>query len=223
MARLADQYEARIAEQRALAEQELVENFIHRLREQIEDARQQLGYLNATLSALRFGGERFEFITRPEPSLRQVYNLIMDSQAVLGSSLFDSDFRKRYQQGWDLLFERLTWGRFYGYPVHLSQGGQILADGHELAYHTHPPMAIVGGKTVYYARPNSTCDGGRSKFETICVTKTCFPSGEKAGRYPPRVPGISSALAALVSAERIRASRVTSAASRGSPSTVSVS
>jgi uncharacterized protein YPO0396 len=103
-------YEARIAEQRALAEQELVENFIHRLREQIEDARQQLGYLNTTLSALRFGGERFEFITRPEPALRQVYNLIVDSQSVLGASLFDSDFRKRHQQGWDLLFERLTTG-----------------------------------------------------------------------------------------------------------------
>jgi uncharacterized protein YPO0396 len=104
------EYEARIAEQRALAEQELVENFVHRLREQIEDARQQLGYLNTTLSALRFGGERFEFITQPEPALRQVYNLIMDSQSVLGTSLFDSDFRKRHQQGWDLLFERLTTG-----------------------------------------------------------------------------------------------------------------
>ncbi len=36
------QYEEQIARQRSLAEQELVENFIHRLREQIEDARQQL-------------------------------------------------------------------------------------------------------------------------------------------------------------------------------------
>ncbi|MBI1876983.1 MAG: AAA family ATPase, partial [Chloroflexi bacterium] len=72
------QYEARIAEQRALAEHELVENFIHRLREQIEDARQQLAYLNTTLTGLRFGGERFEFITKPEPSLRPVYDLIMD-------------------------------------------------------------------------------------------------------------------------------------------------
>ncbi len=102
------QYEERIAEQRALAEQELVENFIHRLREQIEDARQQLAYLNTTLAGLRFGGERFEFITKPEPSLRQVYNMIMDSQAILGESLFESDFRQRHQQGWDLLFERLT-------------------------------------------------------------------------------------------------------------------
>jgi uncharacterized protein YPO0396 len=102
------EYEARIAEQRGMAEQELVENFIHRLREQIEDARQQLGYLNTTLAGLRFGGERFEFITRPEPTLRQVYDMIMDSQRVLGTSLFESDFRQRHQAGWDLLFERLT-------------------------------------------------------------------------------------------------------------------
>ena len=101
-------YEARIAEQRALAEQELVENFVHRLREQIGDARQQLAYLNTTLTGLRFGGERFEFIAKPEPSLRQVYDMIMDSRNILGESLFESDFRQRHQQGWDLLFERLT-------------------------------------------------------------------------------------------------------------------
>ncbi len=102
------QYEARIAEQRKLAEQELVENFIHRLREQIEEARQQLDYLNATLRDLRFGGERFEFITHPAPALRQVYNMVMDSQQILGDSLFESDFRQKHQQGWDMLFERLT-------------------------------------------------------------------------------------------------------------------
>jgi len=105
------QYEERIAAQRKLAEQELVENFIHRLREQIEDARQQLGRLNTTLVALRFGGERFEFITHPEPSLRPVYEMLMDSQSALGDSLADSGFRQKHQQGWDLLFERLTKGQ----------------------------------------------------------------------------------------------------------------
>jgi uncharacterized protein YPO0396 len=105
------QYEERIAAQRKLAEQELVENFIHRLREQIEDARQQLGHLNTTLAGLRFGGERFEFITHPEPSLRPVYEMLVDSQSALGDSLADSDFRQKHQQGWDLLFERLTKGQ----------------------------------------------------------------------------------------------------------------
>ncbi len=101
-------YETQIARQRGLAEQELVENFIHRLREQIEDARQQLAFLNGTLANLRFGGERFEFINQPAPALRQVFDMVMDSQQIMGDSLFDSDFRQKHQQGWDLLFERLT-------------------------------------------------------------------------------------------------------------------
>jgi uncharacterized protein YPO0396 len=102
------QYEAQIAHQRALAEQELVENFIHRLREQIEDARQQLAYLNHTLAQLRFGGERYEFITQPSPGLRAMYDMVMDSQSVLGTSLYESGFRQKHQQAWDLLLERLT-------------------------------------------------------------------------------------------------------------------
>lgn len=102
------QYETRIAEQRTMAEQELVENFIHRLREQIEDARQQLGFLNTSLAALRFGGERFEFVTSSSPALKQIYDMVMDSQQVMGDSLFESEFRQKHQEGWDLLFERLT-------------------------------------------------------------------------------------------------------------------
>jgi uncharacterized protein YPO0396 len=102
------QYETQIARQRSLAEQELVENFIHRLREQIEEARQQLSYLNTTLSQLRFGGERYEFITQPAVNLRLMYDMVMDSQKVLGTSLSDSDFRQKHQQAWDLLLERLT-------------------------------------------------------------------------------------------------------------------
>jgi uncharacterized protein YPO0396 len=102
------QYEAQIAHQRSLAEQELVENFIHRLREQIEEARQQLAYLNNTLTQLRFGGERYEFITHPAPGLRAMYDMVMDSQSVLGTSLFESGFRQKHQQAWDRLLERLT-------------------------------------------------------------------------------------------------------------------
>ena len=102
------EYEAQIAHQRALAEQELVENFIHRLREQIEEARQQLAYLNHTLAQLRFGGERYEFITQPAPGLRAMYDMVMDSQSVLGTSLYESSFRQKHQQAWDLLLERLT-------------------------------------------------------------------------------------------------------------------
>ncbi len=118
------QYEAQIAKQRTLAEQELVENFIHRLREQIDEARQQLAYLNTTLAQLRFGGERYEFITQPAANLRSMYDMVMDSQSVLGASLFDSDFRQKHQQAWDLLLERLT--------LNNQTGETLSAELHEL-------------------------------------------------------------------------------------------
>jgi uncharacterized protein YPO0396 len=118
------QYEAQIARQRALAEQELVENFIHRLREQVEEARQQLAYLNTTLAQLRFGGERYEFISQPAANLHAMYHMIMDSQSVLGTSLSESDFRQKHQQAWDLLLERLT--------ANNQTGETLSAELHEL-------------------------------------------------------------------------------------------
>lgn len=151
-------YQARVAQQRALAEQELVENFIHRLREQIENARSQLGYLNETLSRLRFGGERYEFITAPAPDLRQVYDLIMDSQAVLGASLFDSDFRRRHQEGWDLLFEWLTTGardalapelrRLQDYRNYLAYDIRIHYPNGDRALHSQISTKKSGGETT---------------------------------------------------------------------------
>ena len=151
-------YRARVAQQRTLAEQELVENFIHRLREQIENARSQLGYLNETLSRLRFGGERYEFITSPAPDLRQVYDLIMDSQAVLGASLFDSDFRRRHQEGWDMLFEWLTVGarddlapelrRLQDYRNYLAYDIRIHYPNGDRALHSQISTKKSGGETT---------------------------------------------------------------------------
>jgi uncharacterized protein YPO0396 len=151
-------YEGRVAHQRELAEQELVENFIHRLREQIEDARSQLEHLNSTLNRLRFGGERYEFLTTPAPDLRQVYDMIMDSQAVLGASLFDSDFRRKHQEGWDLLFERLTIGeddelapelrRLQDYRNYLAYDIRIQYPNGDRALHSQISAKKSGGETT---------------------------------------------------------------------------
>ena len=36
---------------------------------------------------------------------------------------------------------------------------QIVGDGHELAYHTHPPHSVMDGQVVSYARPDDACAG----------------------------------------------------------------
>ena len=35
---------------------------------------------------------------------------------------------------------------------------KIISDKHEIAYHTHPPSAIIDNKTAYYARPDQNCE-----------------------------------------------------------------
>ena len=152
------EYEVRVARQRGLAEQELVENFIHRLREQIEDARSQLDHLNSTLSKLRFGGERYEFLASPAPDLRRVYDMVMDSRAVLGASLFDSDFRRAHQEGWDLLFEQLTVGadaeqveelrRLQDYRNYLAYDIRIHYPNGDRALHSQISAKKSGGETT---------------------------------------------------------------------------
>ena len=156
------EFETRIAEQRKLAEQELVENFIHRLREQIDDARQQLDYLNTTLRDLRFGGERFEFVARPAPPHKPVYDMIMDSQQILGDSLFESDFRQKHQQGWDLLFERLTTG-----ANDANGGGEALDELRELQdYRNYLEYDIrihyPGGDRALLSHINAKKSGGET-------------------------------------------------------------
>jgi uncharacterized protein YPO0396 len=151
-------YEARVAHQRALAEQELVENFIHRLREQIEDARSQLEHLNMTLKRLLFGGERYEFVAGIAPDLREVYDMVMDSQAVLGTSLFESDFRRKHQEGWDRLFERLTIGpddelapelrQLQDYRNYLTYDIRIHYPNGDRALHSQVSAKKSGGETT---------------------------------------------------------------------------
>ena len=177
------QYETRIAEQRALAEQELVENFIHRLREQIMEARQQLSYLNATLSQLRFGGERFEFITRPAPSLRQVFDMVMDSQRILGDSLFESDFRQRHQQGWDLLFERLTSGGPEGDEVLTREMRELQDYRNYLEYDIR--IHYPGGARALLSKINTKKSGGETTTPFYVAMAASFAQAYRLNQSHP--------------------------------------
>jgi hypothetical protein len=60
---------------------------------------------------------------------------------------------------------------------------QIVADGHELAYHTHPPYAVKEGSTAYYARPDETCEG----YDTANLRRY---SGASAGYFVAFRPGV---------------------------------
>jgi uncharacterized protein YPO0396 len=84
--------------------------------------------------------------------------MIMDSQAVLGKSLFDSDFRRKHQEGWDLLFERLTIGpddelapelrRLQDYRNYLAYDIRIHYPDGDRALHSQISAKKSGGETT---------------------------------------------------------------------------
>lgn len=136
-------YAERIAQAQTEAEEELREHVLHRLREQIIQARQKLAWINDALEHLTFHGDRYRFRAQPSEDARHYYELINDSQLLGGGSLFESDFYQRHKASFDEFYERLTrtpqsdaerreqerlidYRRYLNYDIEVTQsGGQV--------------------------------------------------------------------------------------------------
>ncbi|MBX0328596.1 AAA family ATPase [Oscillochloris sp. ZM17-4] len=101
-------YREQIAVSRREADEELREHVLHRLREQILGARQQLSRINDALGRLDFHGERYRFVSAPADDLREYYDLINEAQVIGAGSLFESSFYESHKGAFDLFYEALT-------------------------------------------------------------------------------------------------------------------
>ena len=101
-------YREQIAVSRREADEELREHVLHRLREHILGARQQLSRINDALKRLDFHGERYHFVTTPADDLRESYDLINEAQVIGAGSLFQSSFYESHKGAFDHFYEALT-------------------------------------------------------------------------------------------------------------------
>lgn len=90
------------------AEEELREHVLHRLREQIFKAREQLDRINDALRPVEFHGERYRFIAEPASEVRAYYDLINDAQILGTAKLFESEFYERHRATFDQFYDALT-------------------------------------------------------------------------------------------------------------------
>lgn len=102
-------YKEQIEQAQREAEEELREHVLHRLREHILLARQELDRINDALSRLQFRGERYRFKAQPADEVREYYDLINDAQ-LLGTAgaLFKSDFYATHKAIFDRFYDLLT-------------------------------------------------------------------------------------------------------------------
>ncbi|NTV63970.1 MAG: hypothetical protein HGA65_10600, partial [Oscillochloris sp.] len=101
-------YSEQISQAQSEAEEELREHVLHRLREQVIQARQKLEWINDALRQLTFHGERYHFRYQPAEDVREYYDLINDSQLLGSGPLFASDFYQRHKPTFDQFYAQLT-------------------------------------------------------------------------------------------------------------------
>ncbi len=102
------EYEEKINQAQQEAEVEFKEHFIFKLRENIENAHIEFGFLNEALKGINFGSDRYRFMVKPSEQHRKFHDMIMDTDMIEGGrSLFDSMFRDRHREAMDDLFDKI--------------------------------------------------------------------------------------------------------------------
>lgn len=102
------EYQEKISEARQRAERQFREDFISKLRNNIESAQQQLDEINKTLKNIPFGQERYRFKVQPGKGKRKFYDMIMDDLLLQGRDLFSGAFLDKHREALDDLFRRIV-------------------------------------------------------------------------------------------------------------------
>jgi uncharacterized protein YPO0396 len=102
------EYLGKIKDARERAERQFREDFISKLRNNIESAQQQLDEINRTLKNIAFGQERYRFKVQPSKGKKKFYDMIMDDLLLQGNDLFSGSFQEKHKEALDDLFRRIV-------------------------------------------------------------------------------------------------------------------
>ncbi|NLB43059.1 MAG: hypothetical protein GX815_12570, partial [Clostridiales bacterium] len=101
------QYKEKINVAKDQAERQFQEDFISRLRHNIETVTEQIRELDSSLKGIKFGQRSYRFEVKPRQSKRKYYDMVMDQYLIEGYSLFTSDFLNRHGDAVDELFSTI--------------------------------------------------------------------------------------------------------------------
>jgi len=89
------------------AQQEFQDDFISKLKSNIDKVDRQIKGLNSSLKHIRFGKDSYKFSVKPNPYYRAYYDMIMDKDLMEGYSLFSYDFREKHGDVINDLFKQI--------------------------------------------------------------------------------------------------------------------
>lgn len=101
-------YRERIEKAKQDAMEQFKNDFLYRLRSNIQHAYEKINELNAALKRVQFGNDSYRFKIEPNPAYREYYDMIMSDLLDYGTvGLFGVEFEQRYQTTIDNLFMQI--------------------------------------------------------------------------------------------------------------------
>ena len=102
------QYKAQISDAKEKAYQQFSEDFISKLKSNIDMVREQINDLNKALSESFWGQERYRFTWAARPEYKSYYDMITDSMLMEGNNLASAAFTGKYADTISELFRNIT-------------------------------------------------------------------------------------------------------------------
>ncbi len=102
------EYKEKIREAKERAQTQFQEDFVSKLRANIENAREQIGDLNKAIKDTFFGRDKYKFTVMPRAEYRHFYDMIMDDMLVEGFTLFSNAFQEKYKDTVEELFRQIV-------------------------------------------------------------------------------------------------------------------
>lgn len=101
-------YENQIRRNRESCEEEFRENFLAKMRENIERADEIFKQLNRSLKDVYYGNDSYKFELTPNKNKQSLYKMITSDVNVGGITLFSQIFEDEYREEMEDLFQKLT-------------------------------------------------------------------------------------------------------------------
>jgi uncharacterized protein YPO0396 len=190
-------YREQIAVSQREADEELREHVLHRLREQIYGARQQLSRINDALGRLEFHGERYRFITTPADDLREYHDLINEAQVIGAGSLFESSFYESHKGAFERFYEAMT--RTPQSEAERSEQKRLTDYRSYLSYDIE--VTHAGGQTSRLSRIMGQTSGGETQTPFYLTIAASFVQlyhiGERVSRPTIRLVAFDEAFSKM--------------------------
>ncbi len=101
-------YIEKIKDSKEKAYQQFREDFISKLKANIDEVEAQIDELNDALKNSKFGADKYHFTVKPKQEYRRFYDMITDTMLMEGHNLWSQEFNTKYSEEIKELFEKLT-------------------------------------------------------------------------------------------------------------------